>query len=258
MKVFYFTATGNSLYVAKQLSEEIYSIPQLLKKYDLGEEKLEFHDDVIGLVYPVYAWGAPRIVEEFINKSKLNAKYFFIVGTYGMTPGSSTTRVKKMLEEKGVVVSYINQIKMVDNYLPIYEQGKQISNEYKKNVETNLEKIKNDIYNRAIKNVNSNFIINFMSNKINKIFNEKEVNGFDKNFYVDDKCDGCGICSNVCPRKNIKIETKPVFNGNCEACLACINSCPKIAMHHKKEKSTVRYINQNIKLSEIIKSNKVL
>ena len=66
MKVFYFTATGNSLYVAKQLSEEIYSIPQLLKKYDLGEEKLEFHDDVIGLVYPVYAWGHRELLKNLL------------------------------------------------------------------------------------------------------------------------------------------------------------------------------------------------
>ena len=30
--LFYFTATGNSLYVAKNIDEEVFSIPQELKK----------------------------------------------------------------------------------------------------------------------------------------------------------------------------------------------------------------------------------
>lgn len=32
MKILYFTATGNSLYVAKRLGGECYSIPKLMKE----------------------------------------------------------------------------------------------------------------------------------------------------------------------------------------------------------------------------------
>ena len=34
--LFYYTATGNSLYIAKQIDKEIYSIPQELKKEQLN------------------------------------------------------------------------------------------------------------------------------------------------------------------------------------------------------------------------------
>ncbi|MDR2588945.1 MAG: hypothetical protein LBC67_05905, partial [Spirochaetales bacterium] len=49
MTIFYFTATGNSLYAAKTLGGKLYSIPQLLK-----EGQFEFADDSIGFVFPVY------------------------------------------------------------------------------------------------------------------------------------------------------------------------------------------------------------
>ena len=43
--VFYFTATGNSLYVARAFSDDPISIPQALK-----EGKLEYDADEIGIV----------------------------------------------------------------------------------------------------------------------------------------------------------------------------------------------------------------
>ena len=47
--VFYFTGTGNSLYVAKQLEEKRISIPQAIH-----EEELVFEGDTIGVVCPLY------------------------------------------------------------------------------------------------------------------------------------------------------------------------------------------------------------
>ena len=48
--LFYFTATGNSLYVAKQFDQEPISIPQVI-----NQENLVFEDETIGVVWPVYA-----------------------------------------------------------------------------------------------------------------------------------------------------------------------------------------------------------
>ena len=46
--IFYFTSTGNSLYVARQLDPAPYSIVQALK-----QNELTFSDEVIGIVSPV-------------------------------------------------------------------------------------------------------------------------------------------------------------------------------------------------------------
>ena len=68
--VFYFTGTGNSLYIAKQLDDVNYSIPQILK-----QEKLTFKEDKIGIVCPVYGHEMPKMVKEFIRKANFETKY---------------------------------------------------------------------------------------------------------------------------------------------------------------------------------------
>ncbi len=49
MKTLFFTATGNSLYVAKRIGGELYSIPQLLKNNNYIIE-----DESVGFVFPCY------------------------------------------------------------------------------------------------------------------------------------------------------------------------------------------------------------
>lgn len=61
--IFYFTGTGNSLYAARQLSENPISIPQAIH-----QESLTFTGDQIGIVTPVYGHEVPSMVKEFLKK----------------------------------------------------------------------------------------------------------------------------------------------------------------------------------------------
>ena len=61
--LFYFTGTGNSLYVAKQLEEKHVSIPQVIRN-----ENLDFTAVSIGIVAPVYGHEVPPMVKEFMEK----------------------------------------------------------------------------------------------------------------------------------------------------------------------------------------------
>ena len=45
MKIFYYTATGNSLDVAKRIGGQLYSIPQLLKENNYTVENLLYDKD---------------------------------------------------------------------------------------------------------------------------------------------------------------------------------------------------------------------
>lgn len=53
-------------------------IPQVLK-----QTNLDFTDDAIGIVFPIYAGRAPKIVLDFLRKSKFNTDYLYFIGTYG-------------------------------------------------------------------------------------------------------------------------------------------------------------------------------
>ena len=114
--VFYFTATGNSLFIAKSLSDAPISIPQELKK-----DKLSYEADEIGFVFPDYAASAPMIVREFLKKAKFKAGYMFSVITFGNAAVNVCQWWDRFAKENGVSFHYIKSILMVDNYLPVFE-----------------------------------------------------------------------------------------------------------------------------------------
>lgn len=79
--ILYFTGTGNSLYIARQLADEnteLLSIPQLMKA-----DKFDIEADEIGIVYPIYGHMPPNMVRRFIGRANLKADYKFAVLTYG-------------------------------------------------------------------------------------------------------------------------------------------------------------------------------
>ena len=55
----------------------------------------------------------------------------------------------------------------------------------------------------------------------------------DKDFFVEDGCNGCRVCEKVCPVHNIKVERKPRF----------VHHCLQNAIRLVNEKSRVRLIN---------------
>lgn len=246
MKILYFTATGNSLYVAKRIGDEYYSIPKLMK-----EGSFDFEDEKIGIVFPAYYTGVPKIIEEFLNKVSLKSKYVFGIATYGGFSGATTRHLIEIGKRNGIEFSYINEITMVDNYIPEFDINKQIQGQAKKNIEENLRKIVKDI-EEGRKYIKKHTIA---MEGIRLIYGKFYDDKFEKNFFVENNCNGCKTCERVCPVNNIKVDKKPVFNNNCQHCLSCIHNCPKIAISLKKEKNKTRFINENITLKEIIDSN---
>lgn len=69
--VFFFSATGNSLYVAKHLDSKPISIPQIMRKATLS-----FKDETIGIVCPIYGSEPPYMVQDFFKKSEIRYKIF--------------------------------------------------------------------------------------------------------------------------------------------------------------------------------------
>ena len=71
--LFYFTATGNSLYVAKQLENDPISIPQELRKANR-----HYISDSIGIVCPLFEFEIPNLVKDFIQGSSFETDYFYL------------------------------------------------------------------------------------------------------------------------------------------------------------------------------------
>jgi flavodoxin len=93
-EIYYFSGTGNSLAVARDIAEKING--KLIPIYSVIEkEDIETDADTIGIVFPVYyatlgQSGIPFMVRKFIEKLKnINSKYLFVICTHGGMPGAT-------------------------------------------------------------------------------------------------------------------------------------------------------------------------
>jgi ferredoxin len=255
MKILYLTSTGNCLYIAKRIGGELLSIPRLQK-----ENRYDITDDVVGIIVPIYCFDIPRIARNYLDKVNIKAEYVFTIMTYGNLSMAALRQMKKLLRKRGVSLNYSNEIKMVDNYLPLYEVEEQLKKQNYEIIEFNIKTIINDINERKNILVKHNIFQKYMTYKYSKYYAKGKGNfnkaTASKLFSINNKCNGCGICSKVCPIKNIIFNGKPEYNNNCEFCLACIHSCSQNAIHLQNEKSIKRFTNPNVKVSEIINANR--
>lgn len=253
--VFYFTATGNSLYVAKQLDSQPVSIAQAIH-----DEDMTYKSDTIGIVCPVYGHEVPLLVKEFIEKATFETQYFYMILTYGNRHGGAAELIAKMLGELGVKVSYINVLLMVDNFLPSFDMNKQ--KKIDKKVDEHIDIIKNDISNCR------EFIapVTDTDREANKEYLSRMAkmpeNAFSHLYRITDECIGCEICTKVCPRKCFSMDNhRSVWNPDgCITCMACIHACPMMAiqMNMPEKNPKARYRNENISICEIVDSNNQL
>jgi ferredoxin len=252
--VFYFTGTGNSLYVAKQLEKFPVSIPQAIHDADLY-----YKDEAIGIVCPVYGHEMPRMVKDFLKKAKFETDYFFVVLTYGHAHGGAAELAEHWLSDCGIKADYINTILMVDNFLPGFDMEEEIAINPKKEVGKHLAVIQADInarkqFRQPVTEEDRQWHRNFL-----EFSKTMPAEIWESPYQISEECIGCGICMRVCPAGCIYLENQRAVHTdkNCQMCMACIHTCPMKAVHLRmpEKNPDSRYRNENIGLMELVEAN---
>jgi ferredoxin len=249
--IFYFTGTGNTRWVAKQISEalgeELLYIPQLIKEQRYQFELQE--NERIGFCFPTHGWQPPKIVREFISQLVLKGNqshYCWALTTCGDNMGEAMTifnkelaKNKSLQAEDGspLQAESVFSVIMPESYVclpfmktdPIDKERRKI-----KNAQQQLQHIISIIKDskRGIEELEKGGTPRLYSYVIGAYFNQKMIT--DKKFTVDeDVCIHCGKCSKVCPVDNIAgTPPKWLHNGKCTCCLACYHYCPVHAINY--------------------------
>ena len=252
--IFYFSATGNCLSVAKNigatLETEIVSIPQAIHN-----DIKEYSDNVIGIVFPVYDGGAPKMVCDFLKQVELKADYIFAIATYGFSSGNPFRYIDEAVGGR-YKIHYSNTLKMVDNFVDGFEMNSQMKGLPKKDVEGHLKAIISDLTERKNGTYQITTLGKIQTVLMKSMYKKSTRPDASNRFTIDENCIQCGICSKVCPGGNIEVTDCTRFlNKSCQGCYACIHACPKHSIHLKTERSDARYRNPEVKLQEIIEAN---
>ena len=205
--------------------------------------------ELVGLVFPVFNFGVPGSVLQYIETfpQKCGTTYFFaIILNQGM-PCATLSQLKNALRRQGIslnagfsvernakkdldgaaLVERINQIAcLVESRVSIMEKPGTI-----------FEKL----------------LFTGVINHLSRIF----IGGEDRKFKLTDRCDGCGICSAVCPAGNIRIQNnRPTWLRRCNQCGACFTWCPRNAIYGSCLAARSRHQEPCISVAEMLIDNR--
>ena len=234
--IYYFSGTGNSRKIAERIAEEIhdYAIGITYSGNFIPESTKS-----VGFVFPVYAWGIPHIMIDFIRNLKISQvpPYVYMVCTCGDDIGLTHLKFIKLMKKKHLQVDAAWSVIMPNTYVSLpgfdvdpVEIAKQKINEARIRVKDICNKIVGQ--ERHIVDVKTGDYPWLKSHILRPLFNALLTG--DKGFTVNENCIHCEICANVCPKCNINYSSdgRPYWNGDCTDCLACYHSCPQHAINN--------------------------
>lgn len=263
--IFYFSGTGNSRWVATQLSnithEKLVNIADFMCDVTFSQtlQAKSFileKDERLGFVFPVHGWRVPRLIRKFISEMLCVEvpdsihPFTYCVCTAGDDIGLTIDYLNNVLKAN----SYLHQIgiQQVDSAyslilpesyvgLPFMDVDTK-ENEQKKKSQAaiDLQGIAEEIYDRkaGIQRIHPGGTPWVKSKIIGEVFERFLIT--DKRFHVTtEKCVRCGICANVCPVKDIEGGHGKMpqwkHHDNCLTCFTCYHHCPQHAIEFGRQ-----------------------
>jgi NAD-dependent dihydropyrimidine dehydrogenase PreA subunit len=200
----------------------------------------------VGIVWPVYFWGIPTMVGEFVRRTELrNFDKVFSVCTYGESAGSASKMLEKCLSKKGIGLGPQFEVRMPDNYVLFYDvpdddEQQRLLNEADRYIGRIPEILADGAYREK------HPLRAPMATAIGYPWHKHGRRT--KRFHVTDDCVGCSICETACQMGVIEIrDGRPHWKEKrCERCLACVHRCPQSAIQIGRSQKFGRYLNPNV------------
>lgn len=245
--ILYFTGTGNSEYVAREISkcteDSTLNLLERIKGHDYSPV---VSDRAWVVVCPTYSWRIPKAVENILEKTELKgSREVYFILTCGGDIGNAGHYAEKLCRDIGKEYMGIAEIVMPENFINMFdvpekEEALRIIYDAGPEIDAAARLIK---AGKKLPSHCSGPIDMLKSSIVNRMF-YKHFMGT-KEYTVSDECTGCGFCEKNCPAGCICIENgKPIWKDEvCFQCQACISHCPQKAIEYgKKSLGKPRYV----------------
>lgn len=241
--IYYLSGTGNSLYLARELQKRIPNADLRPIVGAINRQELTAAADNIGIVFPIHHCTVPKVILDFIKALDFaGVRYVFAIATRCGCPNRPVIgKLEKSLAGKGRKLDLFAMINMPSNdpkfsgWKPATDQEiSKFHAEAQKEMELLQEKI---ITQTAFREEDKGILLPMPAilEYVGALADQLTAGNGDA-FFMEEKCNGCGICEQVCLSGRIKlVENKPVWQKGkaCYNCYACINFCPAVVIQIK-------------------------
>lgn len=240
--ILYFSATGNSLYISQRLQNTLGGKICYIPTY--GGNGEEF-DEII-IVSPIYSFGLPVHVYDLIPRLTKQRPVWVVLDHGGMAGGADGFAYR-YCKEQGIAIRGVYTIKMPENFTLVFSVPKFYERSTLRAAPKAIDKTALKIQNGEERIPN-----NKRSKEETYLKNRATWHLIVNDLSVSADCVRCGKCVELCPTDNISIRNgKITFAERCVICLGCYHRCPKKAIRYKNKTKTDRYLNPDIRESDI-------
>ena len=230
----YLSGTGNTQHCIEKLATLIDENAIVMPLESENIVDVIKNNEIIILGYPTQFSNAPIMVRDFIKDNDIwKNKKILCVTTMGAFSGDGAGCTARLLKKRGAIILGGLHIRMPDSVCDSKLLKKSLEENKKivMNADRKIEKIAQNIKNGKYPKNGINIVAHIIGLFGQRLWFYNKTSNYSDKLKISDSCVGCGLCVQICPMKNIKINNKKaVAENKCTMCYRCISHCPQKAI----------------------------
>lgn len=236
--VCYFSATGNSRHVARRLAAAFGGCCVAMDGcLQAGQTRLALARGAsVGFVFPVYFWGLPTLVREFLRRVSFSVApaWVYDVVTYGTTLGEVHRQFCAERSRRGWAAGGSFAVRMVDVWTPMFNLSDSARCLRRtRAAEPQIDRVVAAVAARRSGRRHWSELPHLLAALYYRTY---EAQRRTARFHVlREQCVGCGLCARLCPVGAIALDRDGLprwVKLRCVLCLRCLHHCPHHALHY--------------------------